>query len=418
MLIENIRQALAGLMANKMRTLLTMLGIVIGIAAVICISTLANAVNQSVMKSMSDMGANNISLYLDMVDDGEGYDTIREMRDSDYITDDMLRNLMSKFKDEIEGVSLNEDMDQAQVQNGRNKATIEMIRTNSIYLKKQNLKILRGHDITREEYVGGKKVALVSDKFVEKMYRGNLDKAVGKVFEADVYGKFYSFTIVGVYRQDDSKSLFDGDMPSQVTNCYFPYLSVEENGQTGLKLNMVDLIGKSGGDMDDLASRVQDYLNETYYSDNDSYTITAMSMQSMVEETSSMINTAKLAFSAIAAISLLVGGIGVMNIMIVSITERTREIGTRKALGATNGAIRLQFITEAITICIIGGIIGVCIGVAGGMTAAKLMGFPGGPTVSSIVISVLFSAAFGTFFGFYPANKAARMNPIDALRYE
>ena len=416
MLIENIRQALAGLMANKMRTLLTMLGIVIGIAAVICISTLANAVNQSVMKSMSDMGANNISLYVDMVDDGEGYDTIREMRDSDYITDDMLRNLMSEFKDEIEGVSLNEDMDQSQIQNGRNKATVEMIRTNSIYLKKQNLKILRGHDFTREEYVGGKKVALVSDKFVDKMYRGNLDKAVGKVFETEVYGKFYSFTIVGVYRQDDSKNLFDGDMPSQVTNCYFPYLSVEENGQTGLKLNMVDLIGKPGGDMDDLASRVQDYLNETYYSDNDSYTITAMSMQSMVEETSSMINTAKLAFSAIAAISLLVGGIGVMNIMIVSITERTREIGIRKALGAKKSVIMQQFVIEALVTSSIGGIIGIMIGALASTGIGALMGIDAPPTMTAVVISFSVSVAIGLIFGYMPASRAAKLNPIDALR--
>jgi putative ABC transport system permease protein len=131
-----------------------------------------------------------------------------------------------------------------------------------------------------------------------------------------------------------------------------------------------------------------------------------------------MISTITLAISVIAAIALVVGGIGVMNIMLVSITERTREIGTRKALGATNGSIRVQFIVEAMIICLIGGIIGVIVGLIGGQFAAKILGYPASPSISGIIISLIFSMATGLFFGYYPANKAAKMNPIDALRYE
>jgi putative ABC transport system permease protein len=124
------------------------------------------------------------------------------------------------------------------------------------------------------------------------------------------------------------------------------------------------------------------------------------------------------AISVVASIALLVGGIGVMNIMLVSVTERTREIGTRKALGATNSSIRTQFIIEAVVICIVGGIIGIILGLTMGNFASKLLGYPAQPSIRSIVISLSFSTAIGIFFGYYPANKAAKMNPIDALRYE
>ena len=138
----------------------------------------------------------------------------------------------------------------------------------------------------------------------------------------------------------------------------------------------------------------------------------------MMNQMNTMIGAIQLALSVIAGISLVVGGIGVMNIMLVSITERTKEIGTRKALGATNGSIRLQFITESVVICLIGGIIGIIFGIVLGTVAVKLMGYEASVSLSSIVIAVGFSMAIGIFFGYYPANKAAKLNPIDALRYE
>lgn len=138
----------------------------------------------------------------------------------------------------------------------------------------------------------------------------------------------------------------------------------------------------------------------------------------MISSMTDMLSTISLAIAIIAGISLLVGGIGVMNIMLVSITERTREIGTRKALGATNGSIRLQFIMESVVICLIGGFIGIVLGITLGAVAAGFMGYAASPSVTGIFFSVSFSILIGIFFGYYPANKAAKMNPIEALRYE
>ncbi|MBQ3774477.1 MAG: FtsX-like permease family protein, partial [Pseudobutyrivibrio sp.] len=169
---------------------------------------------------------------------------------------------------------------------------------------------------------------------------------------------------------------------------------------------------------DEFATKVRDFFNINYYSRNDAYEVMVVSMTSMMNQMNTMIGAIQLALSVIAGISLVVGGIGVMNIMLVSITERTKEIGTRKALGATNGSIRLQFITESVVICLIGGIIGIIFGIVLGTVAVKLMGYEASVSLSSIVIAVGFSMAIGIFFGYYPANKAAKLNPIDALRYE
>ena len=132
----------------------------------------------------------------------------------------------------------------------------------------------------------------------------------------------------------------------------------------------------------------------------------------------SVLDTISLAIGVIAGISLLVGGIGVMNIMLVSITERTREIGVRKALGATNGAIRTQFIVESVVICLVGGALGILVGFGLGSLGASLIGAPARVDLGTVLVAVGFSMAIGVFFGYYPANKAAKLDPIEALRYE
>ena len=175
---------------------------------------------------------------------------------------------------------------------------------------------------------------------------------------------------------------------------------------------------KEDVDYRDFSVRTQDYFNSRYYADNPNIQCMTQSMDSMLDQVNSMMSTLSIAIAVIAGISLLVGGIGVMNIMLVSVTERTREIGIRKALGARDSAIRLQFIVESTIICFIGGIFGILAGAGLGALGGMLLEQPAPPSLSAILIAVSFSMLIGVFFGYYPANKAARLDPIEALRYE
>jgi len=201
-----------------------------------------------------------------------------------------------------------------------------------------------------------------------------------------------------------------------VTDFYIPLRTAKElNHSTGYpQFTVVTAIGV---DADTFAETTKQFFN-AYYRNNRDFEVSAFSMASVVEAMSGMLSTITTAISVIAGIALLVGGIGVMNIMLVSITERTREIGTRKALGAPNSSIRLQFIVESIVICLIGGIIGIILGIILGIVFSNMLGTAATPSLESIVLSISFSMAIGIFFGYYPANKAAKMDPIDALRYE
>lgn len=425
---ENILVALAGLKANIMRSLLTMLGIIIGIASVIAIMTVGNSITIMVNTTMQDLGANNLEMGImakaqdeETTDSGMNFGSgyIRDMTDDDLITQDMLDSFKQEYKDDLKYMLISENVgDSGKVMNGSKDANVKIVGYNKDYMDFTDLDMVEGRTFLNQDYSGGKKVCMVSDKLVERIFDGNAKKAIGKDIEITANGTYYTYYIVGVYEYVQEQFSF-GSSDNPTTNVYIPLETARQANHTQHKgYSYLTLVTSINTDNDTFANTVRDYFNVNYYAKNDTYEVTVISMASMMDSMNTMINMIQLALSVIAGISLVVGGIGVMNIMLVSITERTKEIGTRKALGATNGSIRLQFITESVVICIIGGIIGIILGILLGTFAVKLMGYEAAVSIQSIIIAVAFSMAIGIFFGYYPANKAAKLNPIDALRYE
>ncbi len=428
MLYENIRMAVTALRMNKLRTFLTMLGIIIGIASVIAILTISNGMSKRVMDSMGNMGANNISHSVEKKGLKDAFDyeglmddenPVRKMKNQDYINDNMLDDLSTHFKNQITGFSMTHRLGNVEVKDKKKKAKITLIGVNGTALDEKNLTILGGRALSQEEQNEAKKVAMVSDKYVAKMFKIDASEVPGQSMDVLMGNKYYSYTIVGVYEYQAQMDALLGSSSSNVrTDVYIPFSTAMHQTKTDGQYETMEVVARIGVDSQSFATTLADYINNKYYKNNDAYQVYAYSMQQIIGEMNSVLDTVKLAFMAIAAISLLVGGIGVMNIMVVSVTERTREIGTRKALGATNGSIRMQFITEAVIVCMMGGIIGVILGVSLGMLITSAMGSPGTASVLGILGCVLFSMFFGVFFGYYPAGKAAKMDPIEALRYE
>jgi len=423
---ENVRLALTSLAANKSRAFLTMLGIIIGIASVIAIMTVGNSLNASVSESMVSMGANNITVYItektvetDEREDGTVFGTVKRnvnITEDDYITDDMIFDLLDEYPDEVKAVSVTETVGSSDIKAAGETLTLDVSGVSRGYFIANNIELTAGRYISLDESTGAKAVIMVSSGFVDDAYDGDYKEALGKELTLSLNSVDYTFTIVGVYDDSDSTSGMGAFMTSNSTSAYIPQTLAKDIMHTK-NYTQVAFVASEGVDCDRLATKIKNFMNG-FYRTSDTIEVNAFSMASMVSVFSSMMSTLTLAISIIAGIALLVGGIGVMNIMLVSITERTREIGTRKALGATNTSIRIQFITESMIICLIGGIIGVALGVGGGMLAAKLLGYAATPSLKSIVGSLAFSLAIGLFFGYHPANKAAKMNPIEALRYE
>jgi putative ABC transport system permease protein len=428
MFFENVRLAFTSLMANKMRALLTMLGIIIGISSVIAIMTVGNSLTIQVTDSMSTMGANNINVYLvpreaETETTEEGYvfksdsQTAVNLRESDYISDDMVKNLCDTYPDEIYAISATSSAGSGQVLDGKKYANVTLTGVSMGEFVASNVKLSSGRFFYESEMEKGLMLGLISDKAVNNLYDGDEEAALGDTVNVYIGDKFYQVTIVGVYKYERNAMMFSMTADKDLnTNLYIPLRAAKEITHNDGYVNFT-IVTSAGVDADQFASKVDSFFM-SYYRNNRNFEVTAFSLASVVETMSTMMGSITKAIAIVAGIALLVGGIGVMNIMLVSITERTREIGTRKALGAPNSSIRMQFIVEAVVICIVGGIIGIIIGVTAGVLLANALGTPAAPSVFSIILSLSFSMAIGVFFGYYPANKAAKMDPIEALRYE
>lgn len=427
LLIENVRLALFSLKANKMRALLTMLGIIIGIAAVIAIMTVGNSVTIYITDTMSSMGAANITVGLQQRTQeeertleglafGMSSQTV-SLREEDFFTKQMLENYCNVYQDSIAAVSAQQQVGSGQIREEKRYANINVSGVSLGFFLANEMTLLGGRYFNETETEEARQVAIISDKAVNNMFDGDIEKALGSMIQVSIGDKFYTFTVIGVYEYENTAFAFSSTSEKdRTTNFYIPLRTGQELARSS-GYSQFTVVTRPEVDPDRFAAQTESFFG-TYYRNNRNFEPMAFSLSSMVDALSEMLSTLTTAISVIAGIALLVGGIGVMNIMLVSITERTREIGTRKALGAPNSSIRMQFIIEAIVICTIGGMIGITLGIIAGIAAANYMGTPANPSLGSVILSLSFSMVIGIFFGYHPANKAAKMDPIEALRYE
>ncbi|MEG1660911.1 MAG: ABC transporter permease, partial [Clostridiales bacterium] len=374
---ESIRIAIEGLRANKMRSILTMLGIIIGIGSVIGILTVGNGLSAYITNSMSSFGASSITVFLQEkitdIDEMSTMMTMKQPEEADLINDEMIDALKNRFPTYIEGISLSENAGSGKVEEGHNYANITLTGINEEYLEVNNLDLLEGRNIRQRDLDGERNVAVVSDKLVNNMFDGNNKKALGSEIQLKRNNELLTFSIIGIYQYEQSNFYMSAASAKDInTALYIPLTTVKRITNSPDGYQSFTILGASAYNSSALAQQFSNFFNH-YYQKNENYNIAAISMDSIIKQVNSIMSTLSIAISVIAAISLLVGGIGVMNIMLVSVTERTREIGTRKALGATNNNIRMQFVIESIIVCLIGGILGIVFGSSLGYIGSYLL---------------------------------------------
>lgn len=400
---ESFLMAWASLIANKMRSILTMLGIIIGVAAVIALVSIGNGVKQDIQNSISSLGSNLLMVMPGAprtpgVRPSQG--SMKSLKVSDF-------QAISKL-DGVKAASPYTANSYVTIYQSKNwTTTVSGVSSN--FQDVNNWTMAEGRFISSKNVENRERVAIVGQTVVKNLFAG--EDPVGK----EIRVKNIPFRVIGVL---NSKG--NGTMGNDQDDVIFiPYTTAMERVEGVDYLRMVYVVANDDNGIDRLQSDIENLLRVRHsIKDTNLDDFNIQNMKSIMETMEQTTGTLTLFLGAVAAISLVVGGIGIMNIMLVSVTERTREIGIRKALGATYFVIVTQFLIEAVVISLMGGLIGIALGIG----ASKLIGLASGMStvisVPTIVLSFAFSMAIGLVFGIYPARKAAKLNPIDALHYE
>ncbi|WP_431819171.1 ABC transporter permease [Bacillus thuringiensis] len=397
-LLDSIKIALSSILAHKLRSALTMLGIIIGVGSIITVVAIGQG-GEAALKSQF-VGAGNQTVpihYSADINDPFGMGMVEAPK----ITEEDIFEI-KKIPEISHVVTTNSSMEPLDIEDKKEMVSITGL--DSEYFAVNKVKLLKGRSLQESDVDQGNNVVMISKQMEEKVFKDA--NPVGKIIEM----KGQPMQIIGVYKSDNE---FMGMGPSEalVPISLWPTLYGKDEIQNiSVQAKNVDNLEKSG-------KKAADVLNSRKPTDaTGKYEV--MNLKEIQESISKMTGIMTMIIGGIASISLIVGGIGVMNIMLVSVTERTREIGIRKALGATRGKILLQFLIEAVMLTLLGGLIGIGLGYGGAYIVSTFAKWP--PLVSWEVVvgGVLFSMTLGIIFGLIPANKAAKLDPIEALRYE
>ncbi|MFK4566974.1 ABC transporter permease [Enterococcus sp. UD-01] len=405
-IIESFKMAVDSILANKMRSFLTMLGIIIGIAAVIAILAVGNGATSQITGTFSDLGASTISVS-----------TSRDATDSQKITSQDIKALKDGIP-QIDHVSPAVSIQSVGAVNDQSKATLIMAGTPDLQYTNQTMdkEIVYGRYFNTTEYSEGSKVAVISADTARYFFKGQ-ENVVGEKISLRTQKGQVSVRIIGVTKSTVEKMVGSFDEAEMMGYISLPLTTADTLNPDATKITSLTVIAKSKDDIDSVSKQIVNILSVRHNTVGEKV-YTATNFLQALDQVNNVLGLFINFIAAVAAIALIVGGIGVMNIMLVSVTERTREIGTRKALGATDSNILFQFLTESVILCLIGGLIGLTLGAILAVTVASALDITAQFTVGSIIAVLLFSSAIGIFFGVYPARKAAKLDPIEALRYE
>ncbi len=408
-LFELVRVSFDALRVNLLRSVLTMLGIVIGVAAVIAMVTVGAGAQAEVDRQIEALGSNVL-----MVRSGSrwfgGARTAAGSTQS--LTVEDTRALKAEIPEIAAAASANRGSGQVVVGNMNWSTTIYGI--DADYMIARNWELAQGREFEPAEFRNGAKVALLGNTVVEELF------GAGNVVGQAIRIKNVPFTVVGALKaKGQSFGPWDQDDTIMV-----PFKTAEGRllGKSAHRTGSVRDIYVSVGDadaMDLVELDITELLRQRHrIGPGEQDTFSIRNMTEMVEARVEARQIFNMLLAAVASVSLVVGGIGIMNIMLVSVTERTREIGLRMAVGAKERDIMLQFLVEAVTLCLLGGLIGIVVALTITVAVAEIAGWPVLVQWPIVIIAIAFSAAIGVFFGFYPARKAAAKDPIEALRSE
>lgn len=400
-IIESFKIALDSIISNKLRSFLTMLGIIIGISSVITIVSLGQGGQNTITSEFEKIGSASISIKVDQA----------KATYSDYLSVDDIKRIKERVST-IKYASPAVSKSGTVVSEEKSKRAVVVGGTED-YKYIQNYEFIYGRFFNERETIGGSPVVVLDEDAAKALF--GYTNVIGKTLLVGATGSPKKATIIGITKS--VAGIFGGNNPNIPAFITVPITFYQELFPTDYKIDSAFIVADTKENLQSAGYAAKNII-ESSHNNRGKEIYSLENTLKQLDQINKILSIFTAFISAVAAISLLVGGIGVMNIMLVSVTERTREIGIRKAIGATTSTILIQFLTESVIISLIGGLLGMVIGIAGAIAIGSFANIKPSLSFSVIIGTILFSSAVGIFFGIYPARKAAALNPIDALRYE